>query len=410
LKADMRTRSRVGIVVFASMVLFAGMILVIGGKSGFFFARASYYTLVPNSQGVVEGNQVRIQGVTVGAVTEIVVPKRPGEDLRIELDIERRYRHLVKGDSRVKIKTIGLLGDKYLEVSPGSPDAPDLPPGSQIVAFRGAELDKLLAGSSDLVDNVVAITKSLKIVLGRTERGEGFLGELTSESEAGKELSKSLRQTLDSANQLLASARQGKGLVGRLVQDEAWADKVTGELGSASGSLARILGAVEKGTTTGQGLVPALLTDEKTRERFIQMVASLQVASAGLEAFSTDLAKGKGALPKLVNDAQFANEFLGDLKRISKHLATVAEKLDSTDGTAGKLIADPKIYDALNDLVVGIHESKILSWLIRNRQKSGIKKRYQEERAKDPTLPAEPPETPAPEPTPALEPTPAPTR
>ena len=141
----------------------------------------------------------------------IDVPRQPGQDLTIHFDIERKYQHLVKADSRVEIKTIGLLGDKYLEVTPGSPGKPDLAPGSEIRAYRGAELEKILAGSGDLVDNVVAITKSLKIILGRTEKGEGFLGELTTDSEAGKELSRSLRQTLDSANLLLSDARTGKG-------------------------------------------------------------------------------------------------------------------------------------------------------------------------------------------------------
>src|SRR5262245_31089741 len=125
-KADARTRSRVGIIVFAALVLFAGIIMVIGGKTGFFVARTSYYAHFPNSQGIVEGNQVRLAGVTVGAVRRIDVPKQPGQDLTIHFDVEKRYQHLVRIDSRVEIKTIGLLGDKYLELSPGSPDKPDL--------------------------------------------------------------------------------------------------------------------------------------------------------------------------------------------------------------------------------------------------------------------------------------------
>src|SRR5438477_3029525 len=177
MRADARTRSRVGIIVFAALVIFGGIILTIGGKSGFFLARTSYFARFPNTQGLIEGNQVRLAGVSVGAVRKIEVPKRPGEDLTIHFDIERRYQHLVKTDSRVEIKTIGLLGDKYLEVTMGSPEKPDLEPDHEIMAFRGAEIDKILAGSGDLVDNVVAITKSLKVILGRTERGEGFLGE-----------------------------------------------------------------------------------------------------------------------------------------------------------------------------------------------------------------------------------------
>jgi hypothetical protein len=48
------------------------------------------------------------------------------------------------------------------------------------------------------------------------------------------------------------------------------------------------------------------------------------------------------------------------------------------DGTAAKLINDPQIYDAVNDVIIGINESRILRWLIRNRQKKGIEKRYED--------------------------------
>lgn len=410
MRADARTRSRVGIIVFAALVIFAGVVMVIGGKTGFFLARTSYFARFPNSTGLVEGNQVRLAGVTVGAVRKIEVPKSPGEDLTIHFDIEKRYQHLVRTDSRVEIKTIGLLGDKYLEVSVGSPSKPDLEPDHEIVAYRGAELDKILAGSGDLVDNVVAITKSLKVVLGRTERGEGLLGEITSPEKEGKELSRSLKQTVDSANTLLVEIRTGKGLLGRLVQDPKFADSITTELQGATGSLNRILKSVEDGTTNGKGLLPALLSDPAGKEKFFALLASLKTASDGLAAFSQDLATGKGALPKLLKDPEFAKEFLGDLKRISSHLANVAAKLDSKEGSVGRLIADPSVSDALNDIVVGIDRSKPLRWLIRNRQKSGIQKRYQDERAKtggDPKAPPAEMELQSPEPPPAPEPTPA---
>ena len=89
-----------------------------------------------------------------------------------------------------------------------------------------------------------------------------------------------------------------------------------------------------------------------------------------------------------------AKEFLDDLKKLSSHLANVAAKLDSTEGTAGKLIADPSVYQAIDDILVGVDESKMLRWLVRNRQKAGIEKRYdsaqaaQAEKAKPTPAPA----------------------
>lgn len=402
MKADIRTKSRVGIIVFASLILFAGMILVIGGKTGFFLARTHYTAHFPNSQGLTEGNQVRLAGVTVGSVRKIEVPKQTGQDLTIHLDIERRYQHLLKTDSRIEIKTIGLLGDKYLEVTPGSPEAADLEPGSEIPAYRGAELVKILAGSGDLVDNVVAISKSLKNILGRTEKGEGLIGELTSPSESGNALSKSLRQTIDSANALLVEMRTGNGLLPKLISDQGLSKNVTDELEGATASLHRILGEVEKGTTTGQGLIPALLSDPTEKKKFFAMVDSLKATADGLAAFSRDLSKGNGLVPKLLEDEGFAKEFLLDLKKLSSHLTNVASKLDSKEGTAGRLIADPEVSEAINDILVGVDQSKLLKWLVRNRQRAGIQKRYETTKA------TEPGGTPAAEPAVSPTPTPAP--
>ena len=377
MRADVKTKTRVGVILFASFVLFAGAILFIGGTKGFFIRRTSYFARFPNTQGIVGGNQVRLAGVIVGAVRGIEVPRVPGQDLTIQFDIERKYQHLVKTDSRAEIKTIGLLGDKYLEVTPGSTDKPDLEPDHEIMAFRGAELEKILAGSGDLVDNVVAISKSLKNILGRTEKGEGLLGEITSDSENGQALSRSLRQTLDSMSSVMKDVRQGKGLVGRLLNDEKAAEKVLGELGSASASLNRILGNVEKGVATGEGLVPALLSDPEGKKKFFAMVDSLQATADGLASFSKDLKSGNGLLGQLVSNGDFSKAFMADLKKLSSHLANVAAKLDSTEGTAGKLITDPAVADAMNDILVGINESKFLRWLIRDRQRSGIQKRYE---------------------------------
>jgi phospholipid/cholesterol/gamma-HCH transport system substrate-binding protein len=394
MRADARTKSRVGIIVFAALVLLAGAILTIGGKRGFFLARSTYFARFPNSQGLVAGNQVRLAGVVVGAVHNIEVPKKPGQDLTVYFDIERRYQHLLKTDSKVEIKTIGLLGDKYLEVTPGSSDQADLPPDSEIRSVHSAELEKILASSGDLVENVLAISKSLRNILGRTESGEGFLGEMTSDSAHGKALSRSLRETIDSANLVLTEIRGGKGLAGRFLADEALANDVEREVRSAAASVNRIALSVEKGTATGEGLVPALLSDPEGKRKFFAMVESVKTTADALATFSKELSAGKGAVSRLVRDEEFSKEFLGDLRKLSSHLANVAAKLDSTEGTAGRLIADPSVYKAIDDILVGVNESKLLRWLIRDRQKSGIGKRYQETKAKEDAGPPHPAPTP----------------
>jgi len=80
-------------------------------------------------------------------------------------------------------------------------------------------------------------------------------------------------------------------------------------------------------------------------------------------------------------------------------------RINRGEGTAGKLISDPSVYESVNDILIGINESKLLRWLIRNRQQSGIQKRYDTESSR-PSAPP-PPAPPVVKPVPKSE-TPAP--
>ena len=80
---------------------------------------------------------------------------------------------------------------------------------------------------------------------------------------------------------------------------------------------------------------------------------------------------------RLLTDEGMGQRVGRDLEAIVHDLASVAAKLDRGGGAAGMLINDPRIYDAVNDIVVGVNESRMLRWLIRSRQKKGIKARYE---------------------------------
>ena len=86
------------------------------------------------------------------------------------------------------------------------------------------------------------------------------------------------------------------------------------------------------------------------------------------------------------------NEFTGLVHSLNESVA----KLNAGQGTAGRLISDPSVYESINDILIGINESKMLRWLIRNRQQKGIEKRVETEQKVAP-----PPVTPPPAAAPA---------
>ena len=94
-----------------------------------------------------------------------------------------------------------------------------------------------------------------------------------------------------------------------------------------------------------------------------------------------DLNAGDGLLPRLMKDEALADELETELRGLLKELNEATEKLNRGEGTAAKLLNDPAVYDAISDILVGINESRMLRWLIRNRQKAGIRERYEDAQA-----------------------------
>ena len=394
-------RFRVGIVVLVA--LFATMIgvFMIGQRANLFRKKFNYETRFVSAAGLIPGNVVSLNGVVVGNVLQVNLSGDPADrTVRVVYDVVRRWAPMLRKGTRASIKTRGLLGDKYIELEGGRADEPVVPIGGEIPAAPGTGIDKLLEGSGDLLTDLSAIAKSLRNILGRTEQGEGFLGAITSNSEESEQLGNSFNAALHSLNAILKKIDSGQGLVGRLLVDEKYGRETSESLAAAFRSVRSLLARIDEGVRTGNGAIPALLSDPEGKKKVYALVDTLGVAAANLARVTQNLEKGTGALPILLNDPRFGKEFTENLRNFSRRLDSIARKLDDGDGTAGKLINDPAIFDAANRLVVGVDQSALLSWLIKDRQKSGIKKEYKDYVKTQTHAPAGAARTPTPTPPP----------
>ncbi len=372
-------RFRVGLVVL--IALFATMIgiFMIGQRANLFRSKFPYETHFDSASGLIPGNNVSLNGVVVGNVIEVRLSGDPADrTVRIVYDVVKRWAPMIRKSTRASIKTRGLLGDKYIELEGGKPDEPEVPIGSEIPPAAGAGLEKFLEGSGDLLTDLGAIAKSLKNILGRTEQGEGFLGAITSNSQESQQLGNNFNATLHSLNAILKKVDSGQGLVGKLLIDEKYGKETSESLAGAIRSVQSLLGKIDEGVRTGSGAIPALLSDPEGKKKIYALVDNLALTAQGLVRITENLEKGDGTLAILLNDPKFGKSFTGNLKSFAEHLDSISRKLDDGTGTAGKLINDPSVYDAANRLVIGVNESWMLRWLIKDRQKSGIKKEYEE--------------------------------
>jgi len=379
---ERKTEVRVGLVLLVALAVAAGAIFVIGEETNLFVRKNAYYSEFLNVSGLESGNPVQLNGVDVGKVDKVILPEDMGEPLiRVWITIDRRYAGRVREDSQAQIKTLGLLGDRYVELYSGSPDFPVIPDGGEIPAAPATSVDQLMASGEDTMENVVAISSSLRSVLDRLERGEGLLGQLTTKTDTGERLTTSLVGTAESLERVTKALEQGEGPLGRLLYDRELGDRLATSIESLEGLL--------RDAREGDGLVPRLISDPETGQRFDATLSNLQQAAGDLSRFVSEVEGSDGLLQRLLQDEAFAEEVSANLRQLVERLNAVAGKLNEGPGTASQLINDPQVYEAVNDIIVGVDESRLLRWLIRNRQRKGIEKRFEEAAGSEAGPPAE---------------------
>jgi phospholipid/cholesterol/gamma-HCH transport system substrate-binding protein len=374
---------KVGLLILIAVAVLAFGVFLIGEKNNLFSRKNDYFIRFGSVSGLRAGSPVQLNGVDVGTVERVVLPENPRlEQIDVWISVDRKYAERIRGGpqlpvsgglntpTQARIKTLGLLGDKFIELSSGSTEYPIIPSGGEIPAAQPTNVDALLASGEDVMDNVVEISASLSTILARMERGEGLLGELTTDSESGRQLKESLVGTAASMQRIANKIETGDGPLPRLLNDRQMADRLASSLNRFESLLAQ--------AQNGPGLLPGLLNDPTSKQKFDDTLATLNQMARDLQGFTSDLETSDALLPRLVNDEEYGREITGKVNEIVNRLNEISLKVSRGDGTAAKLINDPQIYDAVNDVIIGINESRILRWLIRNRQKKGIEKRYED--------------------------------
>jgi phospholipid/cholesterol/gamma-HCH transport system substrate-binding protein len=365
---------RVGLLTLMALAVLAVAVLTIGSRQQFFRRHIRYVTDFSDVTGLQIGAPVTLNGVTVGFVEAIELPEDPQQErISVRFSLDDRYTERIRLDSEVSIRTIGLLGDKYLAIRGGSSTIEKVPEGGSVRGVDPAEVSRLVASGEGLMENLLAISASLKVILRRVERGQGLLGELTTPTESGEKLSTTIQATFDELQSILQSIESGQGLLGRLISDRELGRQLPDDVTGAARSLRSITNTIEDDLTRDDNAYSALFNDPEGARLMRETLVAVNNASEALAAVAEELATGRGTLPRLMADEEYANEFLDDLHKLIEHLRSIGGKMDSGEGAAGAFVNDPQLYQDLENVVRGVNNSKVVSWFIRNRRAKGEK-------------------------------------
>jgi hypothetical protein len=138
----MSTAFRVGFFVFLALLFLSIGIFLIGNKEFLFSPTYRLKAEFQTVSGLNNGAEVRIGGIHQGTVTEIDLPSQPGGKVAVVMNLRTQTRDVVRSDSRATIKTEGILGDKFVEISFGSPNAGAVPNDGTIASNTPPDLSE----------------------------------------------------------------------------------------------------------------------------------------------------------------------------------------------------------------------------------------------------------------------------
>ncbi|HUO03713.1 MAG TPA: MlaD family protein [Candidatus Binataceae bacterium] len=314
---------RVGAVIAAALAVLCFAIFQIGHGSRIFTKTETLESHFQRTAGLQSGAPVMLAGVRIGAVDAIEFPADPNSAyVVVRMWVSQQAAPRVRTDSVAQIDSMGLLGDKYVELTTGSPQSPAAAPGAVISARDPIDYEALLQkpGVSDMFDNLVAISTSMRSILDSIQNGHSLLAEFVRGNENAPPQDRLSLATIQRAMVHL--------------------DQLSTQLADLTGRLQR-----------GQGVMGAMLSEKTNGQAFItslwQAATSAQKAADDADRMLTRFDQAKGIVPQLLEDKQYAADVLANLRSSSRDLNGILRKINAGQGTAGLIVNDPKLYNQL---------------------------------------------------------------
>ena len=185
---------RLGIFVVAMLLILAAGIFMIGRRDFMFSSTYRLKADFQNVAGLGGGAPVRVGGIHQGTVRTILLPKQPDGKVTVVMDLESGTRNIIKKDSLAAIKTEGLLGSKYVEISFGTKEAERVNNGDTLATEPPLDIADLIKKTNDILDtsksavqNVDKATGNLESISAKIDQGKGTVGALINDKTVFQE-------------------------------------------------------------------------------------------------------------------------------------------------------------------------------------------------------------------------------
>jgi phospholipid/cholesterol/gamma-HCH transport system substrate-binding protein len=235
----------VGVFITLGVIAFVFLLFNIGGGSSLFSSQLNLIGRFSQVKGLHQGSEVSLSGLRIGVVKDIRIATDGSKDLIVELAISKKFAANLRKNSSATIKTQGVLGDKYVEVSIGSEDSPPLRNGDSI---NSGEQTDIFTKSGNLVTDVSRYFDKdgeVTVLLHNLNKLSANLAEMSSQLKNQKSTihelvygnsGTNINKSTASLQSILQKIDQGEGSLGLLINDPSVYEDLKAMMGGAKRS------------------------------------------------------------------------------------------------------------------------------------------------------------------------------
>ena len=273
MKKDTSNKIKLGIFISIGMMVFIIGIYFIGEGKQLFRSTFRISGVFKDVAGLEPGNNVRLSGINVGTVDNIIIVS--DTSVRVEILIDENTRKFIKKDAIAGIGSEGLMGNKTIIMYPGTGGKKEIENNDIIQTVPPLGVDDFMISLKKTVDNATNITSDLSKITENIQSGKGTIGRLL--------MDRSMTQNFDST---VTNLKEGSAGFKILMDKANDIDEILTSLKTTIDNTSSITSNVSKITDsilTGKGTIGRLLMDQSMMKNFDSTVVNMKKSSAELK-------------------------------------------------------------------------------------------------------------------------------
>ena len=211
---------RVGVVITLALLTLFVTVFFAGNIQDLFSPKIEIKAEIKDIRGLRKGAPVWISGIEVGSVKSIDL--NPEYGTLVAMSINKGAAKFIKKDSKASVLTMGLLGDKYIEISDGSAQAGPIKPGDIIQGTTQLEIQDIVNASSESIEKVTGFMNKFGSFIENIEKGEGTIAKFLTDPS----IYDNLRDTTKTLSMILKDFKESEGTMKLLMKDPSLYNKL----------------------------------------------------------------------------------------------------------------------------------------------------------------------------------------